>query len=86
MSSDLPTARAHLEAALDELSGDDEFSNLARQAIGMMIDSILALEHRRTSATVVPFPLAKDRIEDRSFSCAPSALQSERPAIGAPYP
>jgi hypothetical protein len=63
MHSDLATARHHLEAAFDCLSGNDEFSHLARNTISMMLDSVLTIEHRPTGATIIPFPVAKPTME-----------------------
>lgn len=55
MDSDLGTARRHLEAAFECLSGDDQFSGAAREAVSILIDSILAIEHRPGTAKVLPF-------------------------------
>lgn len=55
MDRNLGAARRHLEAAFECLSGDDQFSDAARDAVSMLIDSIITLEHRPRAAKVLPF-------------------------------
>jgi hypothetical protein len=58
MKSDFSAARAHLEKAYHHLSGQDEASRKAQEALDWLIEAVLAAEHSRPSADVIPFPKA----------------------------
>ena len=53
--SNFSAARAHLERALDHLSGSDETSMEARIAIDLLIEAAALEEYKRTPADVIPF-------------------------------
>ncbi|MGE0281217.1 MAG: hypothetical protein AB7P20_11490 [Rhizobiaceae bacterium] len=46
MKSDIAGARIHMELACERLSGDDEFSAKAREALRIMIRAIDEIERR----------------------------------------
>jgi hypothetical protein len=56
MKSDFSAARAHLEKAYHLLSGPDETSRKAREALDWLTEAILVAEHSRPAAEVIPFP------------------------------
>lgn len=59
MTNDIALARLHLEAAFNHLHGDDAFITEARQAVSLLIDAIIGIEHSRPAANVVQFPIKK---------------------------
>jgi len=56
MKSDFGAARAHLEKACHLLAGSDETSRKTREALDWLIDAVLAAEHSRPEAEIIPFP------------------------------
>jgi hypothetical protein len=56
MKSDFSAARAHLEKAYHHLSGSDEASLKAQEALDWLIEAVLAAEHSRPEAEIIPFP------------------------------
>lgn len=53
--SNFSAARAHLERALDHLSGSDETSMEARIAIDLLIEAAALEEYKRIAADVIPY-------------------------------
>ncbi|WP_274630260.1 hypothetical protein [Arvimicrobium flavum] len=67
MKSDLFAARQHLEKAFDCLSGDDELGRRAREALGIILDAIAVVEHRRPTAEIIAFPQAASVLATRGL-------------------
>lgn len=57
--SNFSAARAHLERALDHLSGPDETSKEARVAIDLLVEAVAIEEYNRSEVT--PLQVASSR-------------------------
>jgi hypothetical protein len=57
LTSDFSAAYVHLDRAFHYLSGDDETSSRARDALGLLMDAVATAKYtRRDKAEVLQFP------------------------------
>lgn len=61
MISNFSSARSRLEEAYEHLQGDDRTSRDLRKALDLLIDTLIAAEFTRKSATVLTHPRFKRR-------------------------
>ncbi|MER8830139.1 hypothetical protein NKH73_28230 [Mesorhizobium sp. M0938] len=61
MTSDFAAAHLHLERACHYLRGDDETSSMARAALDILIDAIVAAQYKRPPADIMEFPRTAKR-------------------------
>ncbi|EHK56562.1 hypothetical protein MAXJ12_14408 [Mesorhizobium alhagi CCNWXJ12-2] len=66
MRSDFSGARQCLERAFDLLQGNDRLSVQSREALGLLIEAMIAEEcSRRNAAKILPFPQRRQVSGDR---------------------
>lgn len=56
LTSDFSAAHVHLERAYYYLRGNDETSRSARDALDLVIESVVEAQHKRPPPGVVEFP------------------------------
>jgi len=55
LTSDFAAAHVHLDRALHNLRGNDEVSRKVCHAIELLIEAVMAVEHRKPEAEVIAF-------------------------------
>jgi hypothetical protein len=64
--SDFAGARQDLERAFDRLQGSDRLSIQTREALGLLIEAMVAEEYSRSKAAkILPFPQHRTLLGDR---------------------